>query len=322
MEEIGFAAYLVKPTRQSDLFDSLSTVLADTAPATPAQHIVTRHVIRELRRSAVRILLAEDNVTNQLVALGILKKLGLRADPVTDGAEAVRALEQVPYDLVLMDVQMPEVDGLEATRRIRDPRSAVLYHGIPIIAMTAHAMQGDREQCLAAGMDDYLSKPISPEALAAALDRWLPRDDAVIAPQVMSAAALVRDWASPPDAASPAFDRAGFIARLLDDEDLARAVATGFLDDIPGQIAALRASLEVGDEDAALRQSHSIKGASANVGGEAVREAAAEVERAVREGDLAGAASLIPILESRFRSLQGAMREFVGDVGPGQGAQA
>ena len=109
-----------------------------------------------MRRGAVRILLAEDNVTNQQVALGILKKLGLRADAVADGAEAIRALETIPYDLVLMDVQMPEMDGLEATRRIRDPESAVRNHDIPIIAMTAHAMQGDRERCLEAGMDDYV----------------------------------------------------------------------------------------------------------------------------------------------------------------------
>src|SRR5664280_1022624 len=129
-----------------------------------------------MRRGAIRILLAEDNLTNQQVALGILKKLGLRADAVADGVEAVRSLETIPYDLVLMDVQMPEMDGFEATGRIRDPGSAVLNHAVPIIAMTAHAMQGDRERCLEAGMDDYVSKPVSPQALAEALARWLPKD--------------------------------------------------------------------------------------------------------------------------------------------------
>ena len=107
------------------------------------------------------------------MALGILKKLGLRADAVANGAEAVKALETIPYDLVLMDVQMPEMDGLEATRQIRDPQSAVLNHGIPIIAMTAHAMQGDRERCLEAGMNDYVSKPVDPRALAEAIDKYL-----------------------------------------------------------------------------------------------------------------------------------------------------
>ena len=162
MEEIGFAAYLVKPARQSDLYDSLSTVLAATPVSRGARRIVTRHAVREMRRGAVRILLAEDNLTNQQVALGVLKKLGLRADAVADGLAAIRALETIPYDLVLMDVQMPRLDGLDATRQIRDPRSKVLRHGIPIIAMTAHAMQGDRDRCLEAGMDDYVTKPVSP----------------------------------------------------------------------------------------------------------------------------------------------------------------
>ena len=111
------------------------------------------------------------------MALGILKKLGLRADAVANGAEALKALETIPYDLVLMDVQMPEMDGFEATRHIRNPRSAVQNHQIPIIAMTAHAMQGDRERCLEAGMNDYVTKPVSPQALAEALDKWLPKEE-------------------------------------------------------------------------------------------------------------------------------------------------
>jgi PAS domain S-box-containing protein len=168
MEEIGFAAYLTKPARQSELLGCLSAVLAGTGAAQPAQPIVTRHAIREMRRGAVRILLAEDNITNQMVAVGILKKLGLRADAVANGAEAVKALETLPYDLVLMDVQMPEMDGLEATRAIRNPRSAVRNHRIPIIAMTAHAMQGDRERCLEAGMNDYVTKPVDPRTLGGA----------------------------------------------------------------------------------------------------------------------------------------------------------
>jgi PAS domain S-box-containing protein len=126
----------------------------------------------------VRILLAEDNVINQRVALGILKRLGLRADTVASGAEAVAALETRSYDLVLMDVQMPEMDGFEATRRIRNSQSAVPNHQIPVIAMTAHTMTGDRERCLEAGMDDYVSKPVTPRALAEVLGKWLPARDA------------------------------------------------------------------------------------------------------------------------------------------------
>ena len=138
----------------------------------------TRQTARETRNlfadRKARILLAEDNIINQQLALGILKKMGLRADVVANGAEALSALETLPYDLVLMDVQMPELDGIEATRLIRQPQSAVPNHQIPIIALTAHAMQGDRDRLLAAGMSDYVVKPLSPQALAEALDKWLP----------------------------------------------------------------------------------------------------------------------------------------------------
>ena len=148
-----------------------------------------------------RILLAEDNITNQQVALGILKKLGLRADAVANGEEVLIALETLPYDLVLMDVQMPEMDGYEATRRIRnyekiimndefgmmkekEPEKltaysslAIRHSAIPIIAMTAHAMQGDRQRCIEAGMNDYITKPVSPHALAEVLGKWLPKEN-------------------------------------------------------------------------------------------------------------------------------------------------
>ena len=315
MQEAGFAAYLVKPTRQSDLFDCLSAVLAGAAVAQPARPIVTRHAIRELRRGAVRILLAEDNITNQHVALGILKKLGLRADAVADGAEAIKSLESLPYDLVLMDVQMPEMDGLEATRHIRDPRSAVLQHGIPIIAMTAHALQGDREECLAAGMDDYVTKPVSPQSLAEALDRWLPREDTARpahAPTGPEAAAP----AAAGDHEAPVFDRAGMLARLMGDEDLARTVVNGFLEDVPRQIEALRSYLGAGDVAGAFRQAHTMKGASANVGGEALRAAALEMEKAGRAGDLEAVAARLPDIESQFARLKEAMHDFTDPRGP------
>jgi len=172
-EEIGFAAYVTKPVSFGELKSVLSVVLAGGS----AKAIVTRHSARErmssFSESRARLLLVEDNITNQKVALGILKRLGLRADAVANGAEAVRALEAIPYDLVFMDVQMPVMDGFEATRQIRSPRSGVLNHDVPVIAMTAHAMQGDREKCIEAGMTDYLPKPVSPSSLADVLERWL-----------------------------------------------------------------------------------------------------------------------------------------------------
>jgi len=119
---------------------------------------------------------AEDNIINQKVVAVYLKKLDLRADAVANGVEALDALSTLPYDIVLMDVQMPEMDGLTATRQIRSPESAVLNHKIPVIAMTARAMKGDQEICMAAGMDDYVTKPITLETLTAVLEKWLPAE--------------------------------------------------------------------------------------------------------------------------------------------------
>ena len=304
MEQIGFDAFLTKPIRQSELFGCLSVVLADRAEARPVQSIVTRHTIRELRRGVTRILLAEDNITNQQVALGILKKLGLTADAVANGAEAIRALEIIPYDLVLMDVQMPEMDGLEATRNIRDPQSAVLNHAIPIIAMTAHAMQGDLERCMEAGMNDYLTKPVDPQALSEALDKWLPKETAPVAPE---RTALI----SAKKLEAPVFDRAGMMARMMDDEVLAKEVVEAFLNDIPRQIGTLQGCLEAGDAPGAERQAHTIKGASANVGGEALRAVAFEMEKAARAGDLEAANVRMAELKTQFEKLKQAMKKML-----------
>jgi PAS domain S-box-containing protein len=213
MQEIGFAAYLTKPVRHREIIDCLSAVLAGTVAEEQKYPLVTRHTIREMRRCVVRILLAEDNITNQQVALGILKKLGLHADAVANGAEAVKALEILPYDLVLMDVQMPEMNGLDATRKIRNLQSAVRNHRIPIIAMTANAMQGDREKCLEAGMNDYVSKPIIPRALAEALDKWLPRESAATAKQAVGEPSETIPVSAKAQEA-PVFDKAGVKGKL------------------------------------------------------------------------------------------------------------
>ncbi len=170
----GFAACLTKPVRQSDLLDCLCHVLAAQPVLEPARRRGERESLPALLRPSARILVAEDNIVNQEVALGILRKLGLQAGAVENGVEAIEALRGEGYDLVLMDVQMPEMDGLEACRIIRDPDSAVHNHQIPVIAMTAAAMHADRERCLAAGMNDFVTKPVSPHALVVALNKWLP----------------------------------------------------------------------------------------------------------------------------------------------------
>ncbi len=257
LEKIGFSAYLTKPVKQSQLYNCLLMVTGEKFSAADAdkKQIITRHIIAENKRQKIRILLAEDNVTNQKVALKTLEKLGYRADAVVDGSEAVKALEKTAYDLVLMDCQMPKMDGFEATEVIRDVKSAVRNHKIPVIAMTAHAMKGDREKCIEAGMDDYLTKPVNPKALAEMIEKWLDGKSAV------------SQSSEPADGTTPAeniFDKAGLIERLMDDEELVKEVIEGFLEDIPHRIAALKEALERGDTPVVQRQAHTIKGASAS----------------------------------------------------------
>ena len=307
MGEIGFSAYLTKPARQSDLFDSLSAVMAGTVITQP---IITRHVIREMHRNSTRILLAEDNITNQQVAIGILQKLGLSADAVVNGAEAVKILETLHYDLVLMDVQMPEMDGLEATRIIRNPHSAVLNHMIPIIAMTAHAMQGDREKCLGAGMNDYISKPVHLETLTQVLEKWLPGKTSLPVEKTQSKS----DKNVPLSIINtnlPVFDKEGMMERLMNDEQLINTVIKGYTGDLPIQIESLKGYLATGDAAGAERQAHTIKGASAAIGGEALRAIAFEMEKAGKAGNLDAVNTLIPELDEQFALLKEAINIFI-----------
>jgi PAS domain S-box-containing protein len=257
-----------------------------------------------LIHSGARILVAEDNVVNQEVALGILKKLGVRAEAVADGAEAIEVLKTLPYDLVLMDIHMPEMDGLEATRIIRDPQSPVRDHQIPIIALTASALRSDRETCLAAGMNDHITKPVSLEALAAILNFWLPRQ----------LRGVMRDASTDRSAGDAAgrkteldlsvFDRAGLVARLMDDETLADSILSRFLEATPKQIGLLRQSLDAGDAAAAKGHAHSIKGAAANIGGERLRRVAFKIEEAARAGDLQTAIRQTGELQAQFELLK------------------
>ncbi len=180
LQEIGNPVQVTKPVRFADLNAALKVALAvgNAAGRAPVAPPTTTESPDMFSGRRTRILLAEDNPTNQVVALGMLKRLGLTADVVATGREALTALAATPYDLVLMDCQMPELDGYDATAAIRSRRSKVLNRRIPVIAMTANAIQGDREKCLDAGMDDYISKPVSRRALAEALDKWLPHADA------------------------------------------------------------------------------------------------------------------------------------------------
>ena len=174
MQKIGYSAYLTKPIKQHQLFDCLVSVITgtpQTKPQASRPHLITRHSLSETHKLQFRILLVEDNMVNQKLALRLLAKAGYDADVANNGYEAIKCLEKNHYGLVLMDVQMPEMDGFEATRTIRGPDSTVIDPHIPIIAMTAHAMKGDRERCVEAGMDDYLSKPIVPQELIEKIEK-------------------------------------------------------------------------------------------------------------------------------------------------------
>ena len=178
----GYAAYLTKPVHESQLRDCLATVLNPPAQAgavaerandqTPASELVTRHSLAETKTLvSARILVAEDNIINQKVTTRMLEKLGYRVDVAANGLEALHALSRIRYAAVLMDCQMPEMDGLQATVAIRQQEGADAH--LPIIAMTANVMQEDRDRCLAAGMDDFMSKPVLSKVLAETLSRWI-----------------------------------------------------------------------------------------------------------------------------------------------------
>ena len=249
-----------------------------------------------------RILVAEDNSTNREVALGMLRQFGLRADAVANGAEAISTLESIPYDLVLIDMRMPVMDGIEAARQIRNPRSAVLNHDIPIIALTANAMQSDRDSCLAAGMNDFVPKPILKAVLRAAFNRWLPTGDAAISTATRQVVPSITGKEE-----TLIFDRAGVLRRLEGDNGLAQIVFSAFFEDMPGQIEALKYLVKSGDASGAARQAHSIRGAAANAGGERLRALASEMEKAADAGDLLFIAIRMDELELQFRCLKDAI---------------
>ena len=176
MEEIGFDAYLTKPIRRSQLHDCLLLAFDGGIERSISRPLITRHTIAEARRHQFRILVAEDNPINQFLISEILQRLGFRSQVASNGREVLEALAAEDFDLVLMDCQMPEMDGFLATALLRDPSSSVRRHDIPVIALTANAFREDRERCLAVGMDDHLPKPIQPEELIATLEKWLPKD--------------------------------------------------------------------------------------------------------------------------------------------------
>ena len=306
MEKVGFSAYLVKPVRQSHFYDCLAAVVGPDAPSqsrerrsAASQRIITRHTLAERARRRAQILLAEDNPVNQKVALKALEKLGYKADLANDGVEALQATREKLYDLILMDVQMPGMDGMEATRQIRDPRSGTVNPKVVIVALTAHAMAGDRQRCLDQGMDDYLAKPIKAAELQDVINRW-----------VQGPAAGPESEPAPPslvvaDPAPAVFDENVLLNLLEGDRESAVEIANQYLADAPGQVARLRDAIAAGDHVEARERAHALKGSSASVGAEAMRFCAADVEKKAVAGviDDAEAAAWMADLEHQLTLL-------------------
>jgi CheY-like chemotaxis protein/HPt (histidine-containing phosphotransfer) domain-containing protein len=303
LEKGDFNATLPKPVKYSRLYDCLAMLIGERVFGDSCAFVRKDETppCRETPVAECRILLAEDNPINRKVALGILRKMGYEAVAVNNGKEAVAALSETPYDLVLMDIQMPEMDGLEATRIIREGRAPVLDPAVPIIAMTAHAMRGDREKCLEAGMNDYVAKPVQPDELMAAIQRQSRHS----APDPGSGEAAA-PAGSVPDSRK-ILDWESLVLRLGGDVELAQDILVGFIEDAPKQMAALRAALEAGDTEALRRNAHTLKGSSANVSATALQDAAFSMESAGVRGDGEAATSAMAELEKAFECLRQAV---------------
>jgi two-component system, sensor histidine kinase and response regulator len=305
--DIGFAAYLLKPIALRDLIEGLMTVLANDAHSwhSQSQPIVTRHALRAKRaQSRNRILLAEDNLVNQKVAVRLLEKLDYRVHVVADGDSALTAWRTNQFDLILMDCQMPIMDGYEATRAIRELEDGTCR--IPIVALTAHAMKGDEERCHAAGMDDYLTKPIDRAALDACLDRLLSSAGSTGLMRALKEAAI--DGESPhgsvtgiDECASEELTALGAWESLLEsldgDKGFARELALAFIGTADRELAAITNALPQCDYATIGESVHTLKGAGANLRLSAVTLSAAQLGDAIILGDSARIGCLVEKLK-------------------------
>ena len=293
-ETLGIVAYVIKPLKQSDLLDAILThvVGLEAAVSAAAASTGSGRTARPLR-----ILLAEDNAINQRVATGLLVKHGHTVQPAHDGQQALDWLEKEPFDVVLMDIQMPVMDGFEATRRIRAIEAERGGH-LPIIAMTAHAMSGDRERCLEQGMDDYVAKPIEASALFETIERCVHGHG---------------EGTTPP-ASNPvkkALDRASILDRLDGDVDLMEEVVHLMMTEAPALLDALSSAITAEDAKVIERAAHSIKSCLAQLGAETGRSLAQEIEDAGANGAVPRAVALFPLLEREVTDLVRALPELL-----------
>ncbi len=295
-QRLGISAYLMKPVKSSELLETIFSALGrsfwDPEPSTMT-------ALRQGKKvRPLNILLAEDNDINQKLATTLLERHGHHVTVVSNGREALKQLERRSFDLAFMDVQMPELDGLEATALIRQRERGTDRH-VPIIAMTACAMKGDRERCLEYGMDSYVSKPLKPQELFDAIAS-LFADDAEA------------EAGRPADAEPPAklFDSNELLGRVGGDRELLKMLVDLFFESVPGQLADLRKSIGAGNAYLVHRMAHTVKGAVGNFASPPAIEAAQRLEIMGKEGHLEDAAEVFAELEGTIEKLKHALRAF------------
>jgi PAS domain S-box-containing protein len=315
----GISATLSKPVRQAQLFDVLARVMADaggTAPTVPGPLVAAANGplpslpdAPDLSESADgpslgRILVVEDSSINQQVALAMLRKLGYRGDAVGNGLEAIDALERIPYAAVLMDCQMPEMDGFEASAEIRRREGAIRH--IPIVAMTGNAMEGDRERCLAAGMDGYISKPVRADELATALKRFVP-----VVPEP-AATDGHRSAGTDGELAPVVVDETALTELAPGEPEIVAELVAQFLEDAPPRLTALHAAIAQDDADGLRQAAHLLKGEAASLGARELAAVCGQLETLGRAGATAGAGELdiaVTIAYERAREALTAIRD-------------
>ena len=307
LTSLGCDGYLVKPVKKDHLKEMILTVLGQKPNVvtlkTPTGPLITSHTISERRRKLVHILLAEDNAINQKLAVNLLQKSGYSVDVVDNGKMAVEAMLNQPYTLVLMDVQMPEMDGFEATQEFRKKDTA--GKKTPIIAMTAHAMKGDRERCLAAGMDDYLSKPLEPSEFHQTLNKWIsisiPKTGTLDLDKIPQPETELKETEKNPN---EPINLVEALPRFGDDLVFFKTMLGEFTKNLPERIEKLEEAVEQDDIKSVTRLAHNLKGASANFSAEGVRTAAAEIEINGYNGVMSSVTELINRIKDEIPKIE------------------
>lgn len=283
---LGIAAYLLKPVKQSELLFTISKVLQGPSADQTRPSLITRHSIRESKHR-LSILLAEDNAVNQKLAIKMLERMGHTVTVTANGIGALELLEKMNFDLILMDVQMPEMDGLEATRTFRDREKTVGGH-VPIIAMTAYAMKGDKERCLESGMDGYISKPISGQELYETIEHIMRGLEQDLQPLPI------------PPLQATVLDKTAILDRVGGDTELLGEIVALFLDDYPRLLSEIRDAFQQGDAERLEKSAHTLKGSVSNFAAEAAVQAALKLETIGRSRDVAEAPTAIMQLEKEM----------------------